>query len=55
MSRIREGRELVEEPLGQFGVHRDVLVRVVTQVKVACVERVCDLGLEGGLDLLGKQ
>ena len=57
VSRIREGRELVEEPLGQLGVHRerDALVRVVKLVKVACVERVCDLGLEGGLDLLGKQ
>ena len=55
VSRIREGRELVEEPLGQLGVHRYALVRVVKLVKVARVERVCDLGLKGGLDLLGKQ
>ena len=50
-----ESRELVEELLGQLGVHRDALIRGVKVVKVACVERGRDLGLEGSLDLLGEQ
>ena len=34
---------------------RDGLLRGVKVVKVACVERGRDLGLEGSLDLLGEQ
>lgn len=55
VSRVCESRELVEEPLGQLGVHRDALIQDVKVVKVACVERGRDLGLKGSLDLLGEQ